>query len=162
MKVIPSSQQHHWFGVSSNLLRAIANLEDTEKNLYPNHTWKIKMFPLQFFFLKTNISQKSEKSSIFSWSQKVLKRTCLKISLFWFFSKNFIILLWNSNLLPRSFHPCFFLLLSFCHSMACGDSSQFTMTERLIFTKYISHTATWHPLQETKTSSAFTEPETLY
>lgn len=57
---------------------------------------------------------------------------------------------------------CFFLLLSFSHSMAYVDSSQFTMTERLIFRKYISLTATSHPLLKTKTSSAFTQPEASY
>lgn len=105
---------------------------------------------------------KSKTSSIFLWSWKVLKRTCLKVSLFWFFSKKSIILLQNSNFLHRSFHPCFSLLSSFCHSMAWGDSPQFTMIERLIFRKHISLTATLNRLLKTKTSSAFTQPEALY
>lgn len=122
---------------------------------------KLRWSPYSFvvFFLKTNIWHKSKKYSLFSWSWKVLKRTCLKGSVFWLFSKNFPTLLWNPNFLPRPFPPCFFLLLSLCHSMACSDSSQFTMTERLIFRKYISHTATFHPLLKTKT---FTQPEASY
>lgn len=137
IEVIPSSQQHDWFGVSSSLLRAIAILKDTGTKFYPNQIWKVKMLPLHFFFLKTNILHKSKKSSRFSWSWKVLKRTDLKVNKFWFFSKNFRILLQNSSFLHRSFHPCFLLLLSFCHSVACSDSSQFTTTERLIFRKCI-------------------------